>query len=143
MKYVNCDRIEYLHALDTASSRGTKEERAVLQQAAKGIFKHVEYGRRIALCTWLMVARASRRQNLALPGLLPKQERETFRDGEIIRTRLVPYTDEQMTEARIHQALIIARLSSACPVFFDGMIVEDQGFEDTLISSSGEVTTTT
>jgi len=140
MKYVNCDVIEYLHALDTAESRGTKEERAILQQAAKGVFRNIEFGRHIALCTWLMVSRASVRGNLALAGLLPRQSRETFQDGEITRTRLIPYTEEQMMEARMKQALLIARLRTTCPVFFDGMIVEDQGEGATTISASGEVT---
>lgn len=95
---INCNKATYLEALSVAQTRGTPVERAKLQTVATGLFNYLEHGRQIALCTWLMVARADVRRKNAL-------------------TRLDLGAQHALVE----------HLRVECPVFFEGMLVVEDG----------------
>lgn len=97
MSMINCSKEKYLQAL--AERKPTRAESEILRAAAKGLFNYLEYGRQIAFCTWLMVARADARDKLALQRLDIRAQHD-----------------------------LIRQLRAACPDFFAGMLVEPEPF---------------
>lgn len=108
MTMINCSKEKYREAL--AERKPTRAEHIALQNAAHGLFKYLEFGRQIAVCTWLMVARADTRGKRALARLDLNTQHE-----------------------------LVSRLRAECPAFFEGMLVPETQLASSLGSASGSV----
>ena len=127
---INCKRETYLNALDSAWSRGPKEERTKLRNPSGGLFPHglfnyTEHGRDIDLTTWMMVLRADMRGKLALHKLAVPEFTTAEVNGRQVKKRLRPNA-ETMKAALDQQHTIITRMMAECPGFFAGLIEEDE-----------------
>ena len=103
MNMINCNKKTYLDALSSTHGRGSPAERQRLSSPKGGLFpdtlfRWTEHGRQIALCTWMMVARADVRGKRALPNITLEE-----------------------------QHAIVEHMRAECPGFFSGLLVVEDG----------------